>query len=53
MNLILKKDFSNEEIERAIFEMTPLSPPRPDGFPTFLHQENWSIVGREVVGAIQ
>ena len=33
MNISLYKDFSNEEISDALFQIGPLKAPRPNGFP--------------------
>lgn len=32
MNLALNRSFSIEEVKDAVFQMNPLSSPRPDGF---------------------
>lgn len=53
MNMILRRESSREEIEKAIFEMNPLSSPGSDGFPVVFYQNHWSIKGNDVIGAIK
>lgn len=39
------KNFSVEEVKRAVFEMGAWKAPGPDGFRVGLYQENWALVG--------
>lgn len=41
MNEGLCKDFSDEEIANAIFQIGPIKAPGPDGFPASFYQRNW------------
>jgi len=44
MNISLYKDFSNEEISYALFQIGPLKAPRPNGFPARFFQRNWDLI---------
>ena len=44
---------SEDEIKRVVFEMNPLKAPRSDGLPALFYKHYWSIVGRQVVAAVQ
>lgn len=39
------KNFSVEEVKRAVFEMGAWKAPGPDGFRVGFYQENWALVG--------
>ena len=49
MNNYLFKEFSDEDISDALFQIGPLKAPRPDGFPARFFQRNWGIVREEVI----
>jgi hypothetical protein len=53
MNAGLCKEFSDEEIGDALFQIGPLKAPRPDGMPRLFFQRNWAIVKEEVVAAVK
>jgi hypothetical protein len=53
MNLKLLAPFSNEEIERALFQMGPTKSPGPDGLPALFYQRHWPILKEEVCGAVK
>jgi hypothetical protein len=53
MNESLCKDFSEEEIANAIFQIGPLKAPGPDGFPARFYQRNWGILKEDIVRAVQ
>ncbi|KAM6584602.1 hypothetical protein CsatB_011604 [Cannabis sativa] len=44
---------SEEEVKKAIFQMHPDKSPGPDGMTPAFYQKCWSIVGRDVVRAVQ
>lgn len=48
MNGVLLAEFTATEVQQVVFQMTPFSAPRPDGFSTIFYQKHWSTVGREV-----
>ena len=50
MNNYLFKEFSDEQISDALFQIGPLKAPRPDGFPARFFQRNWGVVREEVIG---
>ncbi|KAF5462683.1 hypothetical protein F2P56_018670 [Juglans regia] len=47
MNTKLKRNFTQQEVEEAIFNMNPFSSPGPDRFPPAFYQNHWSLVGKE------
>ncbi|XP_040990938.1 uncharacterized protein LOC121238163 [Juglans microcarpa x Juglans regia] len=48
MNQDLKRPYTAQEIEEALFQMDGLSSPGPDGYPAAFFQQHWNIVGRQV-----
>jgi hypothetical protein len=52
MNRWLLHQFSEDEVQRAMFQMHPLKSPGSDGFPTVFYQKNWDIVERDVCRAM-
>ena len=44
---------SAEDIKRVVFEMHPVKAPRPDGMPGLFYRHYWSIVGEQLVAAVQ
>ena len=53
MNNMLTKDFTENEISDALFQIGPLKAPGPDGFPARFYQRNWDILKEDVVGAVK
>jgi hypothetical protein len=51
--LALCKEFSDEEISDALFQIGPLKAPGPDGMPTRFFQRNWGLMKREVIDAVK
>ncbi|XP_018853114.2 uncharacterized protein LOC109015083 [Juglans regia] len=47
----LSKRFTEKEVEEAIFQMSPISSPGPDGFPPIFYKQHWISVGKEVCEA--
>lgn len=48
MNSKLMRSFSELEVKEVIFQMTPFSSPRPNGFSAHFYQTNWDTTGEEV-----
>ncbi|XP_047943002.1 uncharacterized protein LOC125189815 [Salvia hispanica] len=42
-----------EEVKRVVFDMSGDSTPGPDGFSAIFYQSCWSIIGSDVVAAVQ
>jgi hypothetical protein len=53
MNLNLCRDFSNDEISDALFQIGPLKAPRPDGFPARFFQRNWDLLKDNVIKGVK
>jgi len=53
MNDHLCREFSDEEISDALFQIGPLKAPGPDGFPARFFQRNWSVIKEEIIGAVR
>lgn len=52
MNRMLLQDFTNSEVEEAIFNMNSLSSPGPDGFLVGFYQQQWNIIGQNICDAV-
>ena len=52
LNENLCKQFSEEEISDALFQIGPLKAPGPDGFPARFYQKNWGVLKEEIVHAV-
>lgn len=53
MNEQLCKDFTDEEIGDALFQIGPLKAPGVDGFPARFYQRNWATIKEEVINAVK
>jgi hypothetical protein len=53
MNIDLCKDFTDEEIGDALFQIGPLKAPGVDGFPAWFYQRNWGTLKEEVINAVK
>jgi hypothetical protein len=53
MNDSLCKEFSDDEISDALFQIGPLKAPGPDGFPARFYQRNWDILKNDVITAVR
>jgi hypothetical protein len=53
MNDDLCKEFSEEEISNALFQIGPLKVPGADGFPARFFQRNWATLKEDVIGAVK
>ncbi|XP_074299815.1 uncharacterized protein LOC141630986 [Silene latifolia] len=52
MNLILRREYSEEEVVDALHQMHPLKAPGPVGMNGLFYQTYWSQIGTEVVNAV-
>jgi hypothetical protein len=53
MNDSLCREFTDEEIADALFQIGPLKAPGLDGFPAQFFQRNWSIVKEDITRGVQ
>jgi hypothetical protein len=53
MNENLCKDFTDEEISDALFQIGPLKAPGVDGFPAHFYQRNWGTIKEEIINAVK
>jgi hypothetical protein len=53
MNGELLKEYTDQEIGDAPFQIGPLKAPGPDGFPARFFQRNWGIMKEDVIGAVK
>lgn len=53
MNVDLCKDFTEQEIADALFQIGPIKAPGPDGFPARFFQRNWDAIKKDVVSAVK
>ncbi|KAK9950614.1 hypothetical protein M0R45_006095 [Rubus argutus] len=53
MNVVLSKEFTEEEIHSALKQMHPTKAPGPDGFSPCFYQHFWPLVGKDVVAAVR
>jgi hypothetical protein len=53
MNDDLCKDFSDEEISDALFQIGPLKAPGVDGFHARFYQRNWSTIKATVINVVK
>jgi hypothetical protein len=52
-NAALCKEFTDEEISDALFQIGPLKAPGPDGFPAHFFQRNWNILKADVIKGVK
>ncbi|CAM9000895.1 unnamed protein product [Rhodiola kirilowii] len=53
MNRGLLEDISEEEVRRAVFNMSPLKAPGVDGFPALFYQKNWGNIRGYVMAYVR
>lgn len=53
MNTDLCRDFTDDEISTALFQIGPLKAPGPDGFPARFYQRNWGTIKEDVIRAVK
>lgn len=52
INACLTKEFTEQEISDALFQIGPLNAPGLDGFPARFFQRNWETLKQDVVNAV-
>ncbi|KAK1602970.1 hypothetical protein QYE76_018463, partial [Lolium multiflorum] len=52
MNDNLTKEYTNEEIKTALFQMGPTKAPGPDGFPALFYQTHWDFLEEAICQAV-
>jgi hypothetical protein len=53
MNTDLLKEYTNEEIKTALFQMGPTKTPGLDGFPALFYQTHWNFLQEEICRAVR
>jgi hypothetical protein len=53
MNDNLCKEFTDQEIGDALFQMGPLKAPGPDGFPGRFFQKNWEFMKEDMIRGVR
>ncbi|XP_024195622.1 uncharacterized protein LOC112198734 [Rosa chinensis] len=53
MNLQLCRNYTEEEIREALFQMYPTKSPGPDGMAPLFFQHYWDTIGKDVTEAVQ
>jgi hypothetical protein len=53
MNEDLCRDFSDDKIADALFQMSPLKAPGPDGFPACFFQRHWGTMKSDVIATVK
>lgn len=53
MNESLCREFSEEEIATAVFQIGPLKAPGPDGFPARFYERNWGVLKEDIVRVVK
>jgi hypothetical protein len=53
MNAELTKEYTNEEIKTALFQMGPTKAPGPDGFPALFYQTHWEFLQDAICQAVR
>uniref|UniRef100_A0A803P9A8 Reverse transcriptase domain-containing protein n=1 Tax=Cannabis sativa TaxID=3483 RepID=A0A803P9A8_CANSA len=48
----LLKEFSKEEVKKALFDIPGIKAPGPDGFTSCFFQDNWEMLGHDISEAV-
>ena len=49
---LLSIPFTAREVKKALFSISGLKAPGPDGYCSYFYQDNWDLVGPEVCAAV-
>jgi hypothetical protein len=49
----LASSLNDDEIKKALFDMSPWKAPGPDGYPAGFYQQAWDIVGSSIISFIR
>lgn len=49
----LASSLNDDEIQKALFDMSPWKAPGPDGYPAGFYQQAWDIVGSSIISFIR
>jgi hypothetical protein len=52
MNDQLSREFTSEEVHKALHQMYPTKAPGPDGMSAIFFQKYWAIIGRDVTETV-
>ncbi|KAL0313072.1 UNVERIFIED_CONTAM: hypothetical protein Sradi_5706500 [Sesamum radiatum] len=52
MNEALIQPFTEHEVRSALFGMSPLKSPGPDGMPPLFYQKFWYVIGSDVINCV-
>jgi hypothetical protein len=52
INEDLCKEYTEEEIKFALFQMGPTKAPGPDGFPALFYQKHWTLLKNDICAAV-
>jgi len=53
MNDDLCREFTDQEISDALFQIEPLKAPGPDGLPARFFQHNWGLLKEDIIAAVK
>jgi hypothetical protein len=48
MNEALNRDYTNDEIKKALFQMGPTKATGSDGFPALFYQNHWDLLEEDI-----
>ena len=53
INEALCREYTNDKIRTALFQMGPTKAPGPDRFPTLFYQRHWELIEEDVCAAVK